>query len=87
MTCDLEEYLVQDTESESSPTCINLCLRKAAESTGTSLRFAVYIETNVGSQVRVIVKICGVRNSGVNDTSPLCAVAFCAFYVPYIIGQ
>jgi hypothetical protein len=53
MTCDLEEYLVQDTESESSPTCINLCLRKAAESTGTSLRFAVYIETNVGSQVSV----------------------------------
>ncbi|CAI8058618.1 Nuclear pore complex protein Nup160, partial [Geodia barretti] len=51
MTCDLEEYLVQDTESESSLTCVNLCLRKAAESTGTSLRFAVYIETNVGSQV------------------------------------
>ncbi|CAI8058616.1 Nuclear pore complex protein Nup160, partial [Geodia barretti] len=53
MTCDLEEYLVQDTESESSLTCVNLCLRKAAESTGTSLRFAVYIETNVGSQVSV----------------------------------
>ena len=68
-------------------TGVNLCLRKAAESTGTSLRFAVYIETNVGSQVRVTIKICGVRNSGVNDTSPLCAVAFCAFYVPYIIGE
>ena len=24
MTCDLEEYLVQDTESESSPTCVCL---------------------------------------------------------------
>lgn len=95
MTCDLEEYLVQHTESESALSCecitfithtkhhsqktlwpiiivtvimfhaisvyagVNLCLRKAAEATSTCLRFAVYIETTIASQVG----FCG-GNSG-----------------------
>jgi hypothetical protein len=54
MTCDLEEYLIQDEEPESSLSAVHLLLRKAAGATSTCLRFSVYIETVSGSQVMFV---------------------------------
>jgi nuclear pore complex protein Nup160 len=53
MTCDLVEYLLQGVEADSSLFSSKLCLRKAEGATATSLRFAVYIETEGGAQVSV----------------------------------